>query len=106
MKSSSWCESPLQNIRWPSPDGEWTDPTLDPSPGFGWAFRLARFRCSWAPAHGRRRGGVRGGSDRRADRAEDRTDLTTKEDECHDRDDCDQRQDQRIFGEALTFVPP
>src|SRR6187402_2259661 len=47
---------------------------------------------------------VGSGLDRVADGAEDLADLATQEDEGDDRDDGDQRQDQRVFREALAFL--
>src|SRR5690349_4016227 len=41
-------------------------------------------------------------SDVVGDISDDRTDLTSEEDQGNDRHDRDQREDERIFGEALT----
>ena len=41
--------------------------------------------------------------DRIADRAQDRADLATQEDEGDDGDDRDEGQDQRVLGQALTL---
>ena len=42
--------------------------------------------------------------DGRADHREYPGDLLAKEDKSHDRDDRDQRQDERVFGEALAYL--
>src|SRR5687768_17298765 len=42
--------------------------------------------------------------DRVADVAEDRRDLAAQEDEGDDRDDCDEREDQRVLRESLAFL--
>src|SRR4029078_6612014 len=44
--------------------------------------------------------------DRAADRAQDRADLAAQEDQGNDRDDGDEGEDQRVFGETLAILVP